>query len=490
MATIAMHALRRTEPFSLTPRVLQFGAGNFVRAFVDWQLDLLNERSGLDAGVVVVRPTSWSTRPLLDVQDGLFTTLLQGLNDLGEPEREVRVVRCVQRELQLERHYDEYLALAHLPTLRFVVSNTTEAGIAVNDRDGFVDRPSIGFPAKLTRWLFERYRAFDGSARHGVYVLPCELIEDNGPALRRAVGQVTQLWKLEGGFDTWLDEHCHFCSTLVDRIVMGRPDVDASQLEAELGYSDRFLVAAEPFYLWVIQEVDDLARELGLAGAGLNIRLVEDVRPWRLRKVGLLNGGHTCLAPVALLAGVGSVGEAMTDPQLGAFLAATLQHEIAPSLDLPRVELESFADAVLRRFANPFIRHRLASIAFNSWSKFAVRVMPQLLRYHDLYGGWPKRLVLALAATMHLYRGEVIALADDPAHIEWMRRAWARHDEKQDDLETLARTCLACASLWGRDLGRFEGLTAALAQALELIATRGIRAAIDTTGGSTPTERR
>lgn len=478
-ATTPLPALHRTSANTLTPRVLQFGQGNFLRGFADWMFDLLNERKGLDAGVIVVRPTGRSDAPLLDTQDGLYTTLVRGLDERGEPVREFRRVECVLRELNLQQHYADYLDLARVPSLRFVVSNTTEAGIVINETDRFEDRPPTSFPAKLARWLYARYQHFNGHAERGVIVLPCELIDHNGPALRDAVLHFARLWQLEAGFSEWIARHCPFYSTLVDRIVPGRPDAEMSQLNAELGYDDPFLVAAEYYYLWVIEAPATLAAELKLEGAGLDIELVDDIKPYKQRKVGVLNGGHTSLVPVALLAGVESVGEAMNDAQLRGFLEDALRQEIVPALPLPRESLLPFVDDVLRRFANPYIHHKLASIALNSWSKFAARVMPQLLTYQAREGSLPRRLVLALAATMHLYRGEQLQLIDDSKVLAWFRDAWARQQSGQWSWRELAEGWLAYTPLWGRDLNDCPGLATAVAEQLERIAQLGMRRAME-----------
>jgi tagaturonate reductase len=473
-----MQALRRTSPFPLPIRILQFGQGNFMRGFFDWQIDLLNERAGLDAGVVVVRPRGGRGDPLLDVQDGLFTTLIRGIDERGREVKQYRRIECVQREIDIATMYGDYLEQAKNPLLRFIASNTTEAGIAVNDSDRYDDAPPASFPAKLTRLLHERYRHFAGAQERGVVLLPCELIDDNGPALRAAVLHFARLWQLEDGFAAWIDEACTFCSTLVDRIVTGYPAGEEAQIAAELGCEDRFLVAAEYFYLFVIKGPDWLADELKLAGADLNIRLVDDIAPYKKRKVGILNGGHTTLVPVALMAGLDAVGEAVEDPQVGAFLREALQQEIIPALGMDRADLEAFAADVLRRFRNPFIRHRLDAIALNSWPKFAVRVMPQLLRHAETHGAPPKRLTLALAATMALYRGERIRLADDAANLDWFRDAWAKHAAGELSLAGLVRGWLANAALWGRDLNAVPGLADATSAALEAIAARGMRAAL------------
>ncbi len=469
------------ETSSIRPvRVLQFGQGNFLRGFFDWHVDLLNERCGLDADVVIVRPTTRSTGPLLDTQGGLYTTLVRGINEAGEAVSEFRQITCVRREIDLRTMVDDFLALARDPELRFVVSNTTEAGIAVNDSDRYEDRPPLAFPAKLARWLHERYVHFDGAARAGLVLLPCELIDDNGPVLKAAVLHFARLWHLEAGFAERIENACTFCSTLVDRIVTGYPGEEIEAIQAELGYRDDFLVAAEYFNLFVIEGPAWLADELKLAGSGLNIELVEDIKPYKQRKVGVLNGGHTVMVPVALLAGLTSVGEAMQDADVAPFLLAALHEEIIPALPLPREELEPFAADVLRRFANPYIQHRLASIALNSWAKFAARVMPQLLAYYRANNKLPKRLVLALAATVHVYRGTLpITLGDDAAHLQWFAEAWREVDAGQWCWPRLAEEILARQALWGRNLNeQIPELGTALAAALGQIERDGIRRAL------------
>jgi tagaturonate reductase len=474
-----MQALKRSSDFALPIKILQFGQGNFMRGFFDWQIDLLNERTGLNAGVVIVRPRGGSATPLLDVQDGLFTVLVRGLDEDGQPVKEYRTVECVQRELDPNTMYGDYLALASTPSLRFVVSNTTEAGIATNDTDRFDDAPPSSFPAKLTQFMFARWQAFEGASDKGLVLLPCELIDQNGPALKNAVLHFARLWKLDAGFAQWVDEANTFCSTLVDRIVTGYPAADEAEIQADLGYLDPFLVAAEYYYLFVIQGPGWVGEELKLAGANLNVRLVDDITPYKKRKVGILNGGHTTLVPVALLAGLEAVRESVEDEQVGAFLRAAIQEEIIPALEMDQNELEAFADEVLLRFRNPAIHHRLASIALNSWSKFAARVLPQLLHYAGINAGrLPRRLVTALAATMALYRGGVIPLSDDPATLAWFEQAWKRVDGGEWSLAQLAAGWLRETRLWGRDLNELPGLTDAVTASLEQIRKQGMRAAL------------
>ena len=473
-----MPTLRRTSPFALPVKILQFGQGNFMRGFFDWQIDLLNERTGLNAGVVIVRPRGGSATPLLDVQDGLFTVLVNGLDETGTPVKQHRLVSCVRREIDPSTMYADYLALAAEPGLRFIVSNTTEAGIATNNTDRFGDTPPVAFPAKLTQFLFARFDAFNGAKDKGVVLLPCELIDQNGPALKSAVLHFASRWDLDPAFAAWVEDACTFCSTLVDRIVTGLP-ADAPAIEAELGYRDQFLVAAEYYYLFVIEGPAWVADELKLADAGLNIQLVDDIKPYKQRKVGILNGGHTALVPVALLAGLEEVGQAVDDVLVGAWLRAAIDEEIIPALPMDRAGLAAFAADVILRFRNPAIHHKLSSIALNSWSKFAARIAPQMIRYAQLHdGALPQRLVTALAATMLLYRGGVVALADEQATLDWFASAWDSVKAGQTTQDDLVRGWLACQRVWGRDLNEVAGLPSAVSAKMAQIDKEGMRAAM------------
>ncbi|QTN26318.1 tagaturonate reductase [Rhodoferax sp. AJA081-3] len=398
--TATLPRLQREKAFALPIRVLQFGQGNFLRAFVDWQLDVLNERCCLDFGVVIVRPTSRSTAALLDTQGGCYTTVLRGVNAQGVVQTDVRRIGCVQRELDLGHHFADYLALARNPDVRFVVSNTTEAGITTNTTDGYGDQPPQSFPAKLTRWLHERFLHFHGDPTKGLVLLPCELVEANGAALRGAVLHFCALWQLAPAYRVWLELSCHFCSTLVDRIVTGYPTDEAVQLQADLGYQDAFLVAGEQYHYWAIEAPPWVAEELPLQRAGLNVQWVEDLAPIRLRKVAILNGAHTVLAAIGLQAGVRTVGEAMQDPQIEDFLQAVLAEEIIPALPFDEAGLQTYAGEALRRFRNPHIQHPLQAIALNMASKCVTRLLPQVVRFEHTRGHFPPRLVLALAAAM------------------------------------------------------------------------------------------
>ena len=481
-----MNTLQRSAPFDLPIRVLQFGQGNFLRGFWDWQIDLLNERCGLNAGVVIVRPTSRSKAPLLDTQGGLYTTIVRGLDEQGHAVNTSRVIHCVQRELDLSLHMADFLELAKNPDIQFIVSNTTEAGIATNNTDQYQDEPQSAFPAKLARWLHARFEHFAGSGESGLVVLPMELIDHNGEALLGAVLHFARLWSLGEAFEEWLQKACTFCSTLVDRIVPGYPAEEMPELQGKLGYQDQFLVTAEHYHLLLIQGPDWLQERLKLSGSGLNIHLVDDLAPYKLRKVAILNGGHTAMVPVALLAGITTVGQAMKDDDVSDFLKATLFEEVIPTLPLPTDDLNDFAQEVLRRFGNPFIQHRLASIALNSWSKFAVRVMPQMRNFHQLRGHWPPHLVLALAATMRLYKGDIVALSDDVTNLAWWATAWERLESGQLDERDLVSTWLAKKQVWGEVLSLHEDLVDAVTKSFSMLQHLSVREVLKETHSGRP----
>ncbi len=474
---------RRDFPGASYPeRVIQFGEGNFLRAFVDWQLDLLNEHTDLNAGVTIVRPIDSDFPPSLNEQDGLYTTLIRGLNEQGEAVSDARLIRSVNREINVYRQYDEYLKLAHNPDIRFVFSNTTEAGISYHAGDRFEDAPAVSFPAKLTRLLFERYSHFDGAQDKGWIMIPCELIDYNGDALRDLVLRYAREWNLAEGFIQWLNDANTFCSTLVDRIVTGYPRDEAEQIEQQLGYHDTFLDTAEHFYLFVIQGPKSLAQELRLDKLALNVLIVDDIKPYKARKVAILNGAHTALVPVAFMAGLDTVGEAMSDVQICAFVEKAIRDEIIPVLDLPKEELLSFAQAVTGRFRNPYIRHQLLSIALNGMTKFRTRILPQLLAARQVNGKLPARLTFALAALIAFYRGErggeSYPLQDDAHWLERYGQWWPAYRDGQLSARALVEQVLSDKEHWQCDLLAVPGLVEQVATDLESILDKGMRDAV------------
>ncbi|AYD45352.1 altronate oxidoreductase [Yersinia kristensenii] len=479
-----MQALNRRDfPGRSHPdKIIQFGEGNFLRAFVDWQIDLLNEHTDLNAGIVVIRPIDSDFPPSLSTQDGLYTAVIRGLNEQGETVRESRLIRSVNREINIYRQFDEYLALARDPNIRFMFSNTTEAGIAWNEADQFSDAPPSSFPAKLTRLLFERFEHFAGAADKGWVLLPCELIDYNGEALRELVLRYASHWQLPAAFTQWLTENNTFCSTLVDRIVTGYPRDEVAALQAELGYQDSFLDTAEYFYLFVIQGPKELAQELRLDKLDLNVLIVDDIKPYKERKVAILNGAHTALVPVAYLSGLDTVGQTMDDAQISRFVEKTITEEIVPVLDLPKDELLSFSQAVLSRFRNPFIQHQLLSIALNGMTKFRTRILPQLLTYQQQQGKLPPRLTFALAALIAFYRGErdgqTYPLQDDAHWLERYSTLWNGVKNGDIALAELVNGVLSDATHWGQDLTAVPQLANQVTEQLQTIIDSGMRVAV------------
>lgn len=474
---------RRDFPGASYPeRIIQFGEGNFLRAFIDWQIDLLNEHTDLNAGVTIVRPIESNFPPSLSTQDGLYTTIIRGLNERGEAVSDARLIRSVNREISVYGQYDEFLQLARNPDIRFVFSNTTEAGIAWHEGDKFDDAPAVSFPAKLTRLLFERYSHFNGAKDKGWVVIPCELIDYNGEALRELVLRYAIAWNLPTAFSRWLEDANTFCSTLVDRIVTGYPRDEASALEEKLGYHDTFLDTAEHFYLFVIQGPKWLAQELRLDKLPLNVLIVDNIKPYKERKVAILNGAHTALVPVAFQAGLNTVGEAMEDGEICAFVENAIREEIIPVLDLPQDELESFARAVVGRFRNPYIKHQLLSIALNGMTKFRTRILPQLLAGQKATGKLPERLTFALAALIAFYQGErngeSYPLQDDAHWLERYQQLWGGVRDKQVTVRHLVDTVLSDSDHWEQDLTKVPGLAEQVTQYLETILKQGMRSAV------------
>lgn len=448
-------------------KVLQYGKGNFLRGFADWMIDIANEKSRFNCGVQLVQTNSTTTDSAFVDQEGLFHVVVDGIKG-GKHVREVRLITCVQDVLNPFIDFNAYLRAGENPDLRLVISNTTEAGIAFDPNDKQRDVLSSTFPGKLTSLLFHRYRYYGGDPAKGLTILPCELIDKNGEALRTAVLQYAGHWKLESGFESWIRAHTVFCNTLVDRIVPGYPKDTAKDIWEETGFEDQLLVTAEPFHLWMIEPassdqitLDYLQVAIPLEQAGLNVRFVSDLTPYKTRKVRILNGAHTAMVPVAYLRGLRTVRDAVDDPFVGQFIREGVMEEIIPTLDLLRHELVEFASDVFERFRNPSIRHELKSIALNSISKFQVRVLPSIVEFQRRRGTLPTKLVYSLAALVVFYkgewRGESLPLNDTPQVLNFFRDVW-----RKGDVSTVINDVLANEELWKTDLTKIPGLLSAV----------------------------
>jgi tagaturonate reductase len=445
--------INKTHPV----KVIQFGTGNFLRGFADWIFDLMNEKSGFNGSVQLVQVHGKKPATSLIVQEGLYTLLTRGYQN-GKTIDESRLITCVADTLNPYLDYEAYLKLGELPELEWIISNTTEAGIFVDSSDTDYTQTPNSFPGKLTALLYRRFLFVQDKSTKPIHVLPCELIEQNGKKLNEAVVSYAKLWKLPDGFLSWLETNVNFYNTLVDRIVPGFPAEEAASLQEKLGYKDDLMVVAEPFHFWAIEGPASLKEKIPAEKIGLDVIVVDDLKPYRTRKVRILNGAHTTMVPVAYLKGMRFVGDAMNDPEMSDYLQSALRNEIIPSIDLPKEELEKFAEAVLDRFRNPFVRHQLSAIALNSISKFQVRVLPSILGYMKKEGKPPVLLLKSLAALLVFYRGyykgATIPVNDIPDVMAFFKEVW----QVQDPYEVVP-TLLANTSLWGQDLNQYPGFS-------------------------------
>ncbi|MFZ4827362.1 MAG: tagaturonate reductase [Phototrophicaceae bacterium] len=446
-------------------RIVQFGAGNFLRGFTDWIIQTLNEQTNFASGVVVVKVTP-GTYPELEAQDGLFHVTLEGLRN-GVFHSETRRIDCLQRFVYPYVDFESYCALARQPEVRFLISNTTETGIRYHAEDRLTDTPATSFPAKLTQFLYERFQHFEGDSARGCIIIPTELIVHNGDELRRIVLLYATQWELPHAFVAWVTEANLFCNTLVDRIVSGAPTAEQAQtLTERIGLEDRQLVMAEWYHSWVIEAPARLHDELPVQGTGLGVQIVSDVEPYRQTKVRILNGLHTAMLPFACFMGIETVHEGMNHPTLSPWIATLAYQEIIPSMSLNQEELRLFASAVLERFNNPTLNHRFSSIALNTLAKARVRLVPSIQGYHAQQGTLPTRLVLALAAIIRFYQGtwngQPLPIQDEAWVVEWFAQLWQASMTPAER----AQAVLGNETLWGENLLNVEGLPHALAEAL------------------------
>jgi tagaturonate reductase len=437
-------------------KVLQFGGGNFLRGFADWVIDVLNEKTDFNGAIDVITSVTPGTAEQINAQEGLYHLIQQG-NKKGKPFSETRLITSINRAINPAKDFDTFLSTAFNPSLRFIISNTTEAGIAFDENDTKTDSLPKSFPGKLALLLYHRFMHFQGALDKSVVVIPCELIEQNGNTLKKIVLRYVTHWNLPDAFAEWIEKNI-FCNTLVDRIVPGFPKEMVDHLQGSTGFTDTLAVAAEPFYFWAIEAPENVQQEFPTIRAGLDgVVFVPDITPYRLRKVRILNGAHTALMAVAYLRGIRTVKEAMDDAFVEKFIRDTVEKEIIPTLTLPENELKDFSNAVSDRFRNPFIKHQLLSISLNSISKFKVRVLPTIFEYIKVKKALPENLVTALAALICFYKGhwkgETIPLTDSPDVISIIQSAW-----KEETIEKTVSKILSNVTLWERDLTEIEGL--------------------------------
>lgn len=463
-----------TAPKSVAPeRIIQFGEGNFLRAFVDWIIWNMNAKTNFNGSVVVVQPIDKGMVEWLNGQDCLYHVNLQGrLN--GEPVNSLERIDVISRALNPYSQNAAFMALAEQPDIRFIISNTTEAGITFDPSCKFTDAPASAYPGKLVQLLYRRYKTFNGCPSKGLILMPCELIFLNGHHLKECIYQYIELWKEDlgadyEGFKEWFTKYNYVCATLVDRIVPGFPRKDIAAIQEKVGYNDNLVVQAEIFHLWVIEKpenmtIEQLREEFPAEKAGLHVLIAESEKPYHERKVTLLNGPHTVLSPVAYLSGINIVRDACNDPVIGQYIHKVQFEELMETLNLPMDELRQFASDVLERFNNPYVDHQVTSIMLNSFPKFETRDLPGLKTYLERKGELPKGLVLGLAAIITYYKGGTradgapIQPNDAQEIMDLLSQLWATGDPRKVAEGVLGATDI----IWKeskQDLNTIPGLT-------------------------------
>lgn len=433
-------------------KIIQFGTGNFLRGFADCFIDKLNKENLFDGKIVIVSPTDSKQIDVLNAQNGRYNLYLRGIEN-GKEICERTEISAVSRAVNPYQDFAGFLALSENPDLRFIISNTTEAGIAFSADDKFTDRPAKSFPAKLTQLLYARFKAGLG----GFVIFACELIDNNAKELQKFVLRYAQQWALGEDFFHWIIAENKFCNTLVDRIVTGYPKEEADSLFGEIGYADKLLDTAEPYHLWVIE--GDFENKLPLQKSGLNVIWTNDVSPYKKMKVRILNGAHTSLVFPSMLCGVETVKESLEDEDLNKFLNTCLFDCILPTLG-DTEENRQFASAVLERFANPYIKHMWQSISLNSVSKFTARVLPTITDYMDKNHTLPKPLVFSLACLIEYYK--TYDVQDDASAVEYIK------NHSVNDI-------LSNTKIWNYDLSYMIEL---VDKSIEKIHTVGIKEAV------------
>ena len=489
--------LRAPAPslFELPEKVVQFGTGGFLRAFADYFIDRANRQGTFNGRVVVVQSTGSRRAEMMTAQDGLYTLWVRGLVN-GQPDESFAVPSALSRALSAKEQWADVLACARNPALELIISNTTEVGVVLDADDAMESNPPRSFPGKLTAFLYERARHFDYAADKGVIVLPCELLEDNGAMLKGIVLALAERWRLGSAFAAWIESANAFCNTLVDRIVPGMPPPDErAAREAQFGYEDDLLTVAEVYRLWAIEGDAALRQRLGFADADPGVLVAGDIAPYRIRKIRILNGGHTLTVPLGFLLGNTTVLDNMNNPLTGPFIEALLREEIGPTLEVAPATVPPYIDEVLARWRNPFLQHHLIDITLHSTSKMRVRVMPSLLRHYAQTGGVPHRMALGFAAYLLFMRGTTedagrvygehngTRYPINDAKASFFLDAWPAPSANHNAVDCFVDRICADESLWGANLTRLPGFADAVVAYLTQMLDDGVEAAVRAVAG-------
>lgn len=466
-------------------KIMQFGEGNFLRAFIDWIIDSMNKKNVLDAGVVVVQPMPVGRCADLAKQDGLYTLYLQGITN-GQAVKTHQVIDCLEDFINPFTEYAKYLDYAKSSDLQFIISNTTEAGISLDPTDTDFTVTPKSYPGKLLSFLKVRYDFFKGAKTAGLEIIPCELIDYNGDTLKKVLVELAEINNMDKAFIDWITSANRFYNTLVDRIVPGYPRNEDKQLWEDLGYIDNNMVVGEIFHLWVIDGPKGLEEKLPAPKAGLNVLFVDSIKPYKERKVKILNGSHTCLVPVSYLAGIDTVRETIEDPQLGNFVKEFIFNEVVPTINIPHDQMVSFANAVLERYANPYVRHELMSIALNSITKYKTRILPTVIQNIENLKKMPTHALFSLAALIAFYKGErgaeKINLADDQKFLDLFKELWASYDGTKAGCKKIVTAVLDMEGHWEVNLNKYEGVNDFVTDCLYEIMTKPMREALKKIG--------
>lgn len=461
-------------------KVIQFGGGNFMRAFTDYVIDKLNKDANFNAGIANIKVTpSGSSFHTFEDQDNLYTLFTRGVKK-GQTIDHKQLISAIQKSINPYEDYQDFIDLAKEEELQFIFSNTTEAGIVFDESENeLVNNAHKNFPAKVTALLYKRFKHFNGNPEKGLTIIPCELIENNAIILKKYILDYANLWNLEPEFSSWIEESNSFHNTLVDRIVPGFPKDDLETYTEQLDYNDELIVVAEAFLFWAIEGDQALLNKIPFNNTNENILIVDDIQPYRLSKVRILNGAHTAMVPFSIMMGIETVKNAIDNTTSGDFIKKVVYDEIIPILNLPKTELEEYAEDVFDRFRNPFIKHHLSSIALNSISKFKVRVLPSLLEYVEKFNALPKNITFAFACLLRFYKGtwnnEILPVNDDEEIVKEFEKIW--NSTNYNEISTLI---LQNKSFWDQDLTEVDNLKNEIAQALELIDEQGIEKAYST----------
>jgi len=453
-------------------KVIQFGEGNFLRAFIDYAFQELNEKANFNAGIAVVQPIENGMVNMLNDQDGLYTLFMKGLTK-GKEIQEKKLISNLVSGINPYTNFNDYLALAKEKELAFIISNTTESGIAYVSSDTPTMEPPSSYPAKLTVLLYERFKHFNGDPSKGLAIIPCELINNNADTLKEIILKYCDDWDLGAYFKGWIEKSNSFHNTLVDRIVPGYPRAEIDEYNKQLDYTDNLIVTAETFFLWVIEGGESLKEKLPFHKTDLDVKIVADMQPYRTRKVRILNGAHTAMVPFSLMYGNETVKETVDNDFTGTFINKAIFDEINETIDMDKKELDLFADDILDRFRNPFIKHLLSSIALNSIDKFKVRVLPSILKYIEIKGKVPTNLTFAFACLIRFYKGtwngETLPVNDSDEIVAAFAEIF-----KSENTTQIIQKALANTDFWAQDLNKVDHLAAALEVAYNEIQSNGI----------------